>query len=165
MHLFQFDAEFRRWSLKRSDTSKFEEFAKLVERLHQLNNMEFLVSYIDPRDNDLLPINNDDNYIRALSTAKPLLRVIVQRKGENIFSRFSQSISNYFFFYICIKGDNLEEFTGYGTMKPRNLISSILGQTPAKSKAPAISNPHDFRQVNLFMVLFVCFSILNIIMN
>lgn len=36
---------------------------------------------------------------------------------------------------------------GYGTIKPRNLISSILG-TPGKSKGLAISNPHDFRQVS-----------------
>lgn len=33
-------------------------------------------------------------------------------------------------------------------MKPRNIISSILGQTPVKSKSLAISNPHDFRQVS-----------------
>lgn len=45
-------------------------------------------------------------------------------------------------------GDSMEEITGYGTMKPRNIISSILGQTPAKSKTLAISNPQDFRQVS-----------------
>lgn len=40
--------------------------------------------------------------------------------------------------------------TGYGTMKPRNIISSILGgsTTPVKGKSLAISNPHDFRQVS-----------------
>lgn len=49
-----------------------------------------------------------------------------------------------------ILGDALEEMTGYGTMKPRNIISSILGgsTTPVKGKALAISNPHDFRQVS-----------------
>lgn len=37
---------------------------------------------------------------------------------------------------------------GYGgTMRPKNLISSLLGQTPVKTKSLAISNPHDFRQV------------------
>lgn len=47
-------------------------------------------------------------------------------------------------------GDSLEEMTGYGTMKPRNIISSILGgsATPVKGKTLAISNPHDFRQVS-----------------
>lgn len=44
----------------------------------------------------------------------------------------------------------MEEMTGYGTIKPRNIISSILGgsTTPVKGKALAISNPHDFRQVS-----------------
>lgn len=45
-------------------------------------------------------------------------------------------------------GDSNEDITGYGVMKPRNIISSILGQTPVKSKTLAISNPHDFRQVS-----------------
>lgn len=46
-------------------------------------------------------------------------------------------------------GDGLEDINGYGTMKPKNLISSILGGTPGKPKSLAISNPHDFRQVCL----------------
>lgn len=121
----KFDAEFRRWSLKRSEQHNFEAFQSLIERLHKLDRSQLLVSYIDPRDNDLLPINNDDNFGRALTTARPLLRVIIQRKG-----------------------DSIEEITGYGTIRPRNLISSILGQTPVKSKSLAISNPHDFRQVS-----------------
>lgn len=53
----------------------------MVERLHQIKEIELLISYIDPRDNDLLPINNDDNFVRAVSTAQPLLRLIIQRKG------------------------------------------------------------------------------------
>lgn len=44
-------------------------------------------------------------------------------------------------------GDSLEEINGYGTLRPKNLISSILG-TPGKVKNLAISNPHDFRQVS-----------------
>ncbi|XP_055914779.1 partitioning defective 6 homolog gamma [Eupeodes corollae] len=121
----KFDAEFRRWGFKRNEPTTFENFSALIEQLHRLNNIQFLILYIDPRDNDLLPINNDDNFGRALKTAKPLLRIIVQRK------------------------DYFEDFSGYGTMKPRsNIISSILGQTPVKTKAPTISNPHDFRQVS-----------------
>ncbi|XP_055592564.1 partitioning defective 6 homolog beta [Uranotaenia lowii] len=121
----KFDAEFRRWSIKRSEPQNFNDFQSLVEKLHKLDRGQILVSYVDPRDNDLLPINNDDNFGRALTTARPLLRVIIQRKG-----------------------DSIEEITGYGTIRPRNLISSILGQTPVKSKGLAISNPHDFRQVS-----------------
>lgn len=82
MTRLQFDAEFRRWSLKRSEQHSFDEFQSLLERLHKLDRSQLLVSYIDPRDNDLLPINNDDNFGRALTTARPLLRVIIQRKGR-----------------------------------------------------------------------------------
>ncbi|KAI8432896.1 hypothetical protein MSG28_013818 [Choristoneura fumiferana] len=44
--------------------------------------------------------------------------------------------------------DSLEELNGYGTMRHRNFISSILSGTPAKNKGLAISNPHDFRMVS-----------------
>ena len=121
----KFDAEFRRWSIKRNETTHtFDDFYTSIERLHKLNGLSFLISYIDPRDNDLLPINNDDNFHRALTTARPLLRLIIQKKG-----------------------DSFEDTMGYGTMRPKNLISSLLGQTPVKTKTLAISNPHDFRQV------------------
>jgi len=79
----QFDAEFRRFSVSRQDAGKYEEFRGLIERLHHLADVPFLISYTDPRDGDLLPINNDDNLGRALLTARPLLRIIVQRKGTD----------------------------------------------------------------------------------
>lgn len=129
----QFDAEFRRWSIKKNPENPhtFDDFYLTIERFHKLSGVPFIISYIDPRDNDLLPINNGDNYHRALTTARPLLRIIIQKKG-----------------------DSFEETMGYGTMRPKNLISSLLGQTPVKSKALAISNPHDFRQVEkLFFIV------------
>lgn len=50
---------------------------------------------------------------------------------------------------IIILGESLEELNGYGTYRPRNIISSILGGgTPSKAKHLWISNPQDFRQVN-----------------
>lgn len=51
---------------------------------------------------------------------------------------------------ICIfvlLGESLEELNGYGTYRPRNIISTILGGTPSKAKHLWISNPQDFRQV------------------
>lgn len=80
----QFDAEFRRFSVERNQQAKFEEFKNLIERLHHLKDVAFLISYIDPSDQDLLPINNDENLRRALINAKPLLRIIIQRKGNKI---------------------------------------------------------------------------------
>lgn len=70
-------------------------------------------------------------------------------------SSFNVKVCNLSYF-LCIFSlsfylelDDLEEFPGFGTMKPRNnLISSILGQTPVKTKLPTISIPHDFRQVS-----------------
>ncbi|CAI6364511.1 unnamed protein product [Macrosiphum euphorbiae] len=121
----KFDAEFRRISLPKTDVGTYEQFRILIERLHKLIEVPFVLSYTDPKDGDLLPINNDDNLGRAVLTAKPLLRIIVQRKGES-----------------------LEELNGYGSYRPRNIISSILGGTPSKAKHLWISNPQDFRQVS-----------------
>lgn len=59
-------------------------------------------------------------------------------------------------------GDNLEEIAGYGTLKPRNLISSILGQSSIKTKTLAISNPHDFRTVS-YLKLRLILHFLNFI--
>ena len=46
---------------------------------------------------------------------------------------------------------------GCTTIKPKNLISSILGGTPGKPKPLAISNPHDFRQVSIKSYIEVYF--------
>ena len=68
-----------------------------MAELHRLPSSDLiLLSYIDPQDNDLLPINNDDNFGRALKTAKPLLRLIVQRKGMKIMSsEWAGSVEEY----------------------------------------------------------------------
>ena len=58
----------------------FEDFYKRIEDLHGLHKVPFLITYTDP-EGDLLPINNDDNYLKALSTARPVIRLCVQRKG------------------------------------------------------------------------------------
>ncbi|KAK6622040.1 Partitioning defective protein 6 [Polyplax serrata] len=122
----KFAAEFKRVSLFRMEAKSYEEFKSLVESFHNLKDIPFLISYIDPSDHDLLPINNDDNLARALLIAKPLLRLIIQRKGESF-----------------------EELNGYGTFKSKNFISTILGGAPVGSKRyPPISNPHDFRKVS-----------------
>lgn len=52
-----------------------------------------------------------------------------------------------FIIYFVILGESLEELNGYGTYRPRNIISTILGGTPSKAKHLWISNPQDFRQV------------------
>ena len=68
-----------------------------IPALHQLrqNSHPFHISYIDPKDNDLLPINNTVNYLRALQTARPLLRLVIQRQGELVsLYKITSSVSS-----------------------------------------------------------------------
>jgi len=60
--------------------TRYDEFCQLVEGLHCLHSMPFVITYTDP-DGDLLPINNDENFAVALSSAQPVLRLHIQKKG------------------------------------------------------------------------------------
>lgn len=79
--VFQFDAEFRRFSLEKSKVNNFESFHRSLESFHKLQDIPFSIFYTDPNLGDLLPINNDENYAKAISVSRPLLRLILQRKG------------------------------------------------------------------------------------
>ncbi|XP_039676927.1 par-6 family cell polarity regulator gamma b isoform X2 [Perca fluviatilis] len=76
-----YGAEFRRFSVDRVKPGKFEEFYKLILHIHRIANMEVMIGYADIHG-DLLPINNDDNFCKAVSTAHPLLRIFIQRQEE-----------------------------------------------------------------------------------
>ncbi len=133
----KFDAEFRRFLLDRAKYATFEQFEALLEDLHQLGpragdrgeRTPFVISYTDPKDNDLLPINNTDNYLRALQNARPLLRLVVQRQGElddSVVDRTGAPNKSAFF----------NTFVGVST--PRGATKSSL----------SISRPSEFRQVS-----------------
>lgn len=47
---------------------------------HHIANTEVTIGYADVHG-DLLPINNDDNFCKAVSSANPLLRVFIQKRG------------------------------------------------------------------------------------
>ncbi|XP_036395412.1 partitioning defective 6 homolog gamma-like [Megalops cyprinoides] len=83
----KYGAEFRRFSVDRSKPGKFEEFYTLVLTVHRLANTEVMIGYADIHG-DLLPINNDDNFCKAVSSAHPLLRVFIQRQEEVDYSDF-----------------------------------------------------------------------------
>jgi len=76
----QFDAEFRRFSVSRQKAYRFDDFYHLVEGVHCLQSVPFIITYTDP-EGDLLPINNDENFAVALSSAQPVLRLHIQQKG------------------------------------------------------------------------------------
>lgn len=47
---------------------------------HHIASTEVTIGYADVHG-DLLPINNDDNFCKAVSSANPLLRVFIQKRG------------------------------------------------------------------------------------
>lgn len=61
--------EFRRYALKKEDVQSFDTFYKQIEAYHHLGAIPFVIFYADPEDS-LLPINNDDNLAKAISSAK-----------------------------------------------------------------------------------------------
>uniref|UniRef100_A0A3Q1GKT2 Par-6 family cell polarity regulator gamma b n=1 Tax=Acanthochromis polyacanthus TaxID=80966 RepID=A0A3Q1GKT2_9TELE len=83
----QLNFEFRRFSVDRVKPGKFEEFYKLILHIHRIANMEVMIGYADVHG-DLLPINNDDNFCKAVSTAHPLLRIFIQRQEEVDYANF-----------------------------------------------------------------------------
>ena len=80
LFFWQFDAEFRRFSVSRQKSLSFSDFYHLVEDLHCLKSVPFIITYTDP-EGDLLPINNDENFAVALLSAQPVLRLHIQQKG------------------------------------------------------------------------------------
>ena len=78
----QFEAEFRRFTLKPLEIDSHEKFRLFLEKIHKLHDLPFIISYVDPKNDDILPINNDVNYERALLSEKSLLRIIIRKKGE-----------------------------------------------------------------------------------
>lgn len=123
----KFGAEFRRFSLDRSKPGKFDEFYGLLQHVHRIPNVEVLVGYADIHG-DLLPINNDDNYHKAISTAIPLLRIFLQRKEEADYSAFGT--------------DSLKR-------RKKNVLATVLRADNNRKKPPLlISLPRDFRPVS-----------------
>ncbi|XP_069846103.1 partitioning defective 6 homolog beta isoform X1 [Dipodomys merriami] len=122
----KFGAEFRRFSLERSKPGRFEEFYGLLQHVHKIPNVEVLVGYADIHG-DLLPINNDDNYHKAVSTANPLLRIFIQKKEEADYSAFGT--------------DTL--------IKKKSALTNVLRPDNHRRKPHlVISMPQDFRPVS-----------------
>lgn len=81
--VLQFEAEYRRFALKKKGAEGFQEFYQLLQTIHRIPGVDVLLGYADIHG-DLLPINNDDNFHKALSSANPLLRIIIQKRGESL---------------------------------------------------------------------------------
>ena len=74
---------------------QFDDLQEVLQRLHLLQEIAFTISYSDPKDGYLLPINNDDNFAKAIECARPLLRIFLQRKGGSDGSASSAGAALY----------------------------------------------------------------------
>ncbi|KAL0985494.1 hypothetical protein UPYG_G00157610 [Umbra pygmaea] len=81
----KYGAEFRRFSLDRFNPGEFQNFYKLILRLHRLTGIDVMIGYADIHG-ELLPINNDDNFRKAVSNAPTILRIFLQRQEEVDYS-------------------------------------------------------------------------------
>uniref|UniRef100_A0A8C5ZZN5 Par-6 family cell polarity regulator gamma n=1 Tax=Marmota marmota marmota TaxID=9994 RepID=A0A8C5ZZN5_MARMA len=114
-----------RFSLNRHKPGKFEDFYQLVVHTHHISSTEVTIGYADVHG-DLLPINNDDNFCKAVSSANPLLRVFIQKREE---------ADHYSF--------------GAGTLSRKKKVLVTLREEGLRRRAHLdISLPHDFRPVS-----------------
>ncbi|CAG5958581.1 unnamed protein product [Menidia menidia] len=68
-------------STMRNGQGGFQEFYRLLQTIHHIHGLDVLLGYADIHG-DLLPINNDDNFHKAVSSANPLLRIIISKKED-----------------------------------------------------------------------------------
>ncbi|OQV12474.1 Partitioning defective 6-like protein gamma [Hypsibius exemplaris] len=138
----EFDAEFRRFSIPRVTDRGFLDFCQVVENIHHLSGISFVVFYTDPVG-DLLPITNNDNFKKALATTVTLLRLTVQRKDENWSDLIGYSTLN-----------RKKEKAGQNKILAQLPLTNHHHHSPSKpnknNKSPPlkIGMPEDFRQVS-----------------
>ncbi|XP_059420964.1 partitioning defective 6 homolog alpha-like [Carassius carassius] len=121
----KFEAEYRRFALKGKGAGGFQEFYQLLQTIHRIPGVDVLLGYADVHG-DLLPINNDDNFHKALSSANPLLRIIIQRRDLDDSMPFPS-----------------------GSLQRRKKGLAGLHQPKQRSKPSLlIGLPQDFRQIS-----------------
>ncbi|KAJ3596626.1 hypothetical protein NHX12_003030 [Muraenolepis orangiensis] len=127
----KFDAEYRRFALKRSGSGSFQEFYRLLQTVHHIPGTELMLGYADVQG-DLLPINNDDNFHKAVTSANPLLRIIITRREDEPIMFATNSLQR------RKKGLGLTGLrpNASGSTHQRNKSGLLIGQ------------PQDFRQIS-----------------
>lgn len=135
----KYDVEFRRYALEIQEFQSFDKFYKKIESFHQLQAIPFVIFYTDPEDQDsFLPINNDDNLAKAITSAKHIsLRAnqIIRRRFLKLIIAKKEVFLYYYNGKLCKKN---QPFKGF----------SILPSSNEQSSRPSIGMPEDFRQVS-----------------
>ncbi|CAH8533370.1 unnamed protein product [Schistosoma turkestanicum] len=132
----KFDAEFRRFSFLIEDSLQYNAFYSLLERIHMLFNIPFVIQYVEPKNADLLPISNNKNFELAVNSSKSLLRILLQRKGESYGEIYGYKASKHGLIHRGA-ANTLRNFGGSGknrrsekpyisVMSDFHLVSSIL---------------------------------------
>ncbi|CAL1607163.1 unnamed protein product [Knipowitschia caucasica] len=121
----KFGAEFRRFSLDRSKPGRFQDLVSLLQHVHRVPAVDLVIGYADLHG-DLLPITNDDNYLRAIATATPMLRLFLQRTEEADFSTLGAD----------------------SNLRKKKAVLGVLRPDPGRRQPVAISIPRDFRPVS-----------------
>jgi len=87
-------AEYRRFSLQ-TNKDTYLTLINQIHYLHKLSNIETVVTYTDPIHGDLLPINNDENFAKALQSvySTGILRIDVLRKDNYVVTNGFGTIS------------------------------------------------------------------------
>ncbi|RVE71477.1 hypothetical protein OJAV_G00052010 [Oryzias javanicus] len=125
----KFEAEYRRFGLKRTGAGNFQEFCRFLQSIHHIRGMDVQLCYADIHG-DLLPINNDENFNRAVKSANPLLRIVIITKTDDDAKAF---VSN-----------SLSRRKKMATLPVLN-----PGATHPKGRSvPQIGLPQDFRQIS-----------------
>uniref|UniRef100_A0A1A7X0I9 Par-6 partitioning defective 6 homolog alpha n=2 Tax=Iconisemion striatum TaxID=60296 RepID=A0A1A7X0I9_9TELE len=127
----KYEAEYRRFGLKRNGTGGFREFYRLIQTIHHIHGVDVLLGYADIHG-DLLPINNDDNFNKAVSSANPLLRIIITKKEDEPVVYGTNSLQR------RKKGLGLTGLrpTGLGSVQSKNKSGLMIGP------------PQNFRQIS-----------------
>ncbi|KAG7282128.1 hypothetical protein CRUP_008240 [Coryphaenoides rupestris] len=127
----KFDAEYRRFALKRSGSGGFLEFYRLLQTVHHIPGADLMLGYADVHG-DLLPINNDDNFHKAVSSANPLLRIIITKREDEPIVFATNSLQR------------RKKGLGLTGLRP-----NASGSTHQKNKLGLlIGLPQDFRQIS-----------------
>uniref|UniRef100_A0A667WG58 Par-6 family cell polarity regulator alpha n=1 Tax=Myripristis murdjan TaxID=586833 RepID=A0A667WG58_9TELE len=129
--LLIFEAEYRRFALKRNGPGGFQEFYHLLQTIHRIPGVDVLLGYADIHG-DLLPINNDDNFHKAVSSANPLLRIIITKREDEPVVFATNSLQR------RKKGLGLTGLrtTGSSSTHQKNRPGLLIG------------SPQDFRQIS-----------------
>lgn len=86
----KFDAEFRRFAISTSKMN-YEHFDAKIRKIHKLDNIDFIITY--SCNGDLLPINNNDNYHKAMTSSynNGIIRIFIHRKNTIDLAGFGNS--------------------------------------------------------------------------